>query len=87
MQTAYGAWKFSFNTIERVVKLGLAQMIRFFVVEPIHSGSNPRFDVGVVYVCLIIVSVVDDVAIDNEMLFDQLCEFQDQTHFIFQRCS
>jgi hypothetical protein len=28
-------------------KLGLAQMVRFFVVEPTHSGSNPRFDVGV----------------------------------------
>jgi hypothetical protein len=33
------------------------------VVEPIHPCSNPRFDVSVVYLRLIILSVVDDVLV------------------------
>jgi hypothetical protein len=44
------------------------------VVEPTHPGSNPRFDVSVVYLRLIILSVVGDVPIDSETLFDRLRE-------------
>jgi hypothetical protein len=57
------------------------------VVEPIYLGSNPRFDVGVVYLWLIILSMVDDVSIDSETLFDQLHESQDQVGPVFQICS
>jgi hypothetical protein len=47
-------------------------MVRFSVVEPTHTGSNPRFDVGVAYLWLIILSVIGDVPIDSEMFFDRL---------------
>ena len=62
-------------------------MVRFLVVEPTHPGSNPRFDVGVAYLRLIILSVVGDVPVDSEALFDRLRESQDQAGPVFQRCS
>jgi hypothetical protein len=43
-------------------------MVRFLVVEPIHSGSNLRFDMSVAYLQLFILSVVVDVSVDSEML-------------------
>jgi hypothetical protein len=49
-------------------KLSLTQMVRFLVMELIHPGLNLRFDVGVTYLRLIILLVVDDVIIDNETL-------------------
>jgi hypothetical protein len=42
----------------------------FFVVESIQSGLNLRFDMDIVYLYLIILSVVDDVSVDGETLFD-----------------
>jgi hypothetical protein len=62
-------------------------MVRFFVVEPIRPGLNPRFGVSVVYLCLIILLVVGDVTVDSETLFDRLCESQDQTDPVFRMCS
>jgi hypothetical protein len=53
-------------------------MVMFLVVEPTHPDSNLRFDVGVAYLQIIILSVVDDVPIDSEMLFDRLHESQDR---------
>jgi hypothetical protein len=47
-----------------------------FLVKLIHSGSNSRFDVGVTYLRLIILSVVDDIPINSDTLFDRLCESQ-----------
>jgi hypothetical protein len=58
-------------------------MVRFFVVEPTHPNSNPRFDVGVAYLRLIILLVLDDVPIDSKTLFDRLRESQDQVCPIF----
>jgi hypothetical protein len=58
-------------------------VVRFLVVEPTYSDSNPRFDVDVAYLQLIILSVLDDVPIDSDVLFDQLCESQDQADSIF----
>jgi hypothetical protein len=62
-------------------------MVRFLVMKPTHAGSNPRFNMGVAYLRLIILLVVDDVPIDNETLFDLLCESQNQADPVFQRCS
>jgi hypothetical protein len=62
-------------------------MVRFFVVEVNHLGSNPRFDVDVVYLRLIIISVVDDVLVDSETFFYRFCESQDQTDPVFRMCS
>jgi hypothetical protein len=46
-------------------------MVRFLVVESTHPNSNPRFDVSVVYLQLIILSVEGDVLIDSDALFDR----------------
>jgi hypothetical protein len=56
-------------------------------VEPNPPGLNPRFGVGVIYLQLIILSVVDDASVDSEMLFDQLRESQDQDGTVFHMCS
>jgi hypothetical protein len=45
------------------------------MVEPTHPGSNLRFDVDIVYLWLIILSVVGDVVIDSDALFDRLREY------------
>jgi hypothetical protein len=58
-------------------------MVSFLVVELIRLGLNLRFNVGVVYLWLIILSVVGGVSVDNETLFDQLCESQDQVGPVF----
>jgi hypothetical protein len=52
-------------------------MVRFLMMELTHSDSKPRFDMSVAYLRLIILSVIDDVPIDSEALFDRLCESQD----------
>jgi hypothetical protein len=46
-------------------KLGLAQVVSFLVVKPTYPDSNPRFDVCIIYLRLIIFSVVDDVPVDT----------------------
>jgi hypothetical protein len=58
-------------------------MVRFFVVEVNHLGLNLRFDVDVVYLRLIIISVVDDVLVDSETFFYRLCKSQDQADPVF----
>jgi hypothetical protein len=58
-------------------------MVKFFVVEPTHPGLNPRFNVGVVNLWLIILSVIDDVSVDSETFFDRLCKSQDQSGPVF----
>jgi uncharacterized membrane protein (Fun14 family) len=58
-------------------------MVSFLVVELIRLGLNLRFNVGVVYLWLIILSVVGGVSVDNETLFNQLCESQDQVGSVF----
>jgi hypothetical protein len=68
-------------------KLSLAQIVRFLVVEPTHPDLNLRFDMGVAYLWLIILSVVNDIPVDSETLFDRLCEFKDQASPVFRRCS
>jgi hypothetical protein len=62
-------------------------MVRFIVVKPIHVDSNPKFDVGIGYLWLIIFLVVGDVFVDSETFFDRLCESQDQAGIVFRMCS
>jgi hypothetical protein len=45
----------------------LAQLFRFIVVELIHAGSNPRFDMGVVFMANYSFSG-GDVLIDSDAL-------------------
>jgi hypothetical protein len=66
------------NRLQKITgKLGLAQMVRLLLVEPTHLGSNTKFDVGVTYLRLIILSVVGDVPVDSKAHFDRLHESQD----------
>jgi hypothetical protein len=62
-------------------------MVWFLVVKPIHPDSNLRFDVGVVYLWLIILLVIADVPVDSEVLFVRLRESQDQADSVFWMCS
>jgi hypothetical protein len=52
-----------------ICKLDLDQMVRFLVVESIHPGSNLIFDVIIMYLQLIILSIINDVSIDSETFF------------------
>jgi hypothetical protein len=45
-------------------------MVRFLVLKSTHSGSNLIFDVIILYLQLIILSVVNDVPIENKTVFD-----------------
>jgi hypothetical protein len=63
----------SFINLNGICKLNLAQMI-FLVVQLNHPVLNPRFDVDVTYLRLIILSMIDDVPVDSETLFDRLRE-------------
>jgi hypothetical protein len=65
------------DRINKDCKLGLAQMVRFFVVESAHLSLNFRFNVSVTYLRLIILSMVGDVPVDSESLFDRLRESQE----------
>jgi hypothetical protein len=47
------------------------------MMESIHPDLNPRFDVGVAYLQLIIFSVVGDVPVNSNALFDRLYKSQD----------
>jgi hypothetical protein len=37
------------KTMSRICELGLAQMIRFLLVEPTHPGTNTRFGKSVAF--------------------------------------
>jgi hypothetical protein len=47
--------------------VGLAQLVRFLVVELIHTGLNPKFDMSVVFMTNYF-SVGGDVPIDSDAL-------------------
>jgi hypothetical protein len=58
--------------------VGLAQLIRFLIVELIHSDSDLIFDMSVVFMTNYS-SLGDDVLIDSETFFVRLHESQDKT--------
>jgi hypothetical protein len=49
-------------------------MVRFLVVESTHLVLNPKFDVGVAYLRLIILSLLGNILIDSETVFNRLRE-------------
>jgi hypothetical protein len=49
-------------------------MVRFLVVESIHLGLNPRFDVSVAYLRLIILSLLGNIIVGSETVFNRLRE-------------
>jgi hypothetical protein len=61
----------------------LAQLIKFLVVELIHPGLNPKFDMGVTFM----VNYFLRPRQQRGALDDQLYESQDQIGSVFQMCS
>jgi hypothetical protein len=49
-------------------RAGLTQLIRFLVMELTHPGSNPKFDVSVVFTANYSFSGGGDISIDSETL-------------------
>jgi hypothetical protein len=47
--------------------VGITQLVRFLTVKLTHLGLNPRFGM-VLHLRLIILSVIDDVIVDSEIL-------------------
>jgi hypothetical protein len=45
-------------------------MIRFIMIELNYSDLNSIFNMSIIYLRLIILSVVDDVSVDSETFFD-----------------
>jgi hypothetical protein len=58
--------------------VGLAQLVRFLVVELTYSGSNLRFDMGVVFMVNYSFSGRRRPRRQRDTLGDRLREFQDQ---------
>jgi hypothetical protein len=67
--------------------VGLAQLVRFLVVELTHLGSNPRFDMGVVFIANYSFSGRRRPRRQRGALGDRLRESQDQAGSVFQMCS
>jgi hypothetical protein len=64
-------------------RVGLAQLVRFLVVELTHPGSNPRFDMGAVFMVNCSFSGRRRPRRQRAALGDRLYESQDQTDSVF----
>jgi hypothetical protein len=67
--------------------VGLAQLVRFLVVELTHPGLNPRFDMCVAFTVNYSFSESRRPHRQRVTLDDRLCESQDQTGLVFRMCS
>jgi hypothetical protein len=72
---------------EKASRVGLAQPVRFLVVELTHPGSNPRFDMGVTFTANYSFSGRRRPRRQRDALDDQLRESQDQASSVFRKCS
>jgi hypothetical protein len=61
----------------------LTQLIRFQVVELIHLGLNPKFDMSVVFTANYSFSGRRRPRRQRVIFGDQLCESQDQASSVF----
>jgi hypothetical protein len=69
-----------------VCRVGLAQLVRFLVVKLTHSGSNLRFEIGVIFMTNYYFSWRRRSHRQRDALGDRLRESQDQVGSVFQRC-
>jgi hypothetical protein len=67
-------------------RVGLAQMVRFLVVELIHPGSNPRFNICVTFTINYSFSGRRRLRRQRVTLGDRLYESQDQAGSVFVLC-
>jgi hypothetical protein len=68
-------------------RVGLAQLIRFLVVELTHLGLNTRFDIRVIFTANYSFSGRRRPHRQRDALGDRLCESQDQVDSVCQMCS
>jgi hypothetical protein len=68
-------------------RVGLAQLVRFLVVELIHIVLNPRFDMGVAFKVNYSFSGRRRLRRQRGALGDRHCESQDKAGSVFQMCS
>jgi hypothetical protein len=62
-------------------------MVRFLVVKLTHPGSNPRFDIYVIFMTNYSFSERRHPHRQQCTLDDRIRESQDQADSVFQRCS
>jgi hypothetical protein len=67
--------------------VGLAQLVRFLLVELTHPDLNTRFDIGVAFMTNYFFSGRRCSHRQQDALDDRLRESQDQTDSVFWRCS
>jgi hypothetical protein len=68
-------------------RVGLAQLVRFLVVELTHPCLNPRFDMGVAFTANYSFSGRRRPRRQRDALDDRLRKSQDQAGSVFRRCS
>jgi hypothetical protein len=68
-------------------RVGLAQMIRFLMVELIHPCLNPIFDMSIIFTTNYYFSGRRRSHQQRVTLSDRLHESQDQSGSVIQRCS
>jgi hypothetical protein len=64
--------------------VGLAQLVRLLVLKLTHSGSNSRFDMGVVFTANYSFSERRRPRRQRDAIDDQLHKSQDQVGSVFQ---
>jgi hypothetical protein len=67
--------------------VGLAQLVRFLVMELIHTILNSRFDMSVAFMANYFFSGRRRPRQKQDALGDRLRESQDQVGSVFQMCS
>jgi hypothetical protein len=65
----------------------LVQLVKFLVVKLTHTYLNTRFDMSIVFTANYFFSGRRRPRRQRDTLDDRLCESQDQTDSVFQRCS
>jgi hypothetical protein len=68
-------------------RVGLAQLVRFLVVELTHPDLNPRFDMCVIFMVNYSFSGRQRLHRQRDALSDRFRESQDQDGSVFQRYS
>jgi hypothetical protein len=86
VQYKFLVWNNNKTKTEGVSRVGLAQLVRFIVVELIHLGSNTRFDMSVAFMTNYSFSERRRPCRQWYTLGDRLHESQDQVVIVFQRC-
>jgi hypothetical protein len=72
-------------TCSKIGRMGLAQLVRFLVVELIHPSLNSIFDMSVAFTTNYFFNEMRRPCRQQEALGDRLHESQDHAGSVFQR--